>query len=469
MSAVYGILWLLIATRVVTMYPLYSFALTIGLLLLLPRFLFQALRYGKYIPGVRERLGNVPSQLQHRSLIWLHSVSVGETQAARPLVKALREKFPHYKLVVSTTTLTGQKVAQDIYKEDAAAIIYFPFDWGWTIRRALQRVNPRAVLIMETEVWPNFLKECHTMAIPVAIVNGRLSERSFRRYRVIKRFIRRVLSNLELALMQTEADAQRILELGLAPEKVIVSGNLKFDAGTMLVSSKLTNELAARFSLDQKGPNVLAASTHAPEEQIILEAFKQIRAQVSEARLILAPRHPERFELVAALLKTTGLSWVRRSAAPSESDKTATIILLDSIGELSAMYPLTGLVFVGGSISTTGGHNVLEPAAFGCCIITGHHTYNFAEIVRTFVREGALFQLSDQSYSQVTNELERSLLRFLTNPDERDAKGKLAKAMLAKNTGATERTVRLLSAMLERQLPSNPSVRQVPIESAPLA
>ncbi|HKR02859.1 MAG TPA: glycosyltransferase N-terminal domain-containing protein, partial [Pyrinomonadaceae bacterium] len=259
------------------MYFLYSLLLTLGVVALLPRFALDAFRHGKYVAGLGQRLGRLPKiETGGRPVIWLHCVSVGETQAARPLARAILDKFPAHSLVVSTTTLTGQRVARDVFGKDAAAIIYFPFDWAWTVRRSLRTVNPSVVLIMETELWPNFLRECRRARVPAAIVNGRLSERSFGRYRLVKGFTRRIVNDLSLALMQTEADAGRIRALGLTPGRVHVSGNVKFDLGEDAGQQTLTAELRERFNFDGARPLLVAASTHAPEERILLEAFKRL-------------------------------------------------------------------------------------------------------------------------------------------------------------------------------------------------
>jgi 3-deoxy-D-manno-octulosonic-acid transferase len=451
------------------MYLIYSVLLTLGLLVLLPRFLIDAVRHGKYVTGIRQRLGRLPTlNVSQLFPVWLHCVSVGEAHAARPLVKAIREKFPNQPLVISTTTLTGQNLAQEIFKDQAAAVFYFPFDWRWTTRRALRRIQPAAVLLMETEIWPNFLKECELREIPVAIVNGRLSENSFRCYRIIKAFIGRVLSILELGLMQTEADARRIRTLGMDPNKVFVSGNLKFDAGVMPIPGNVSNLLKSRFSLSSETSLILAASTHAPEEQIILKAFQQVRHEVTSLRLMLAPRHPERFEEAASLLRDSGLPWARRSIEPNDSDKTSAVILLDTIGELPSVYALASIVFVGGSIARNGGHNILEPAAFGSCIITGFHTYNFAEIVKTFVEAGAVIQLQELSEAQAVAELKRLLSELLADGKRREQMGQLAKSLMEKNIGATERTLQMLCPMLDRRRPGA-TVTQISVESAPLA
>ena len=262
------------------MYFIYSLLLGLGFLILLPRFLLDAFRHGKYVAGFRERLGSLsPIPRDGRPLVWIHCVSVGETQAARPLVQGIKERFPESLIAISTITLTGQNLARKIFKHDAARVFYFPFDWRWVVRRTLKAINPDTVLVMETELWPGFLRECKNQQIPVALVNGRLSAQSFRRYRLIRRFMTRVLSSLNLAIMQTEADAERLRALGMDADKTFVFGSMKFDAGTMPAADSLTTEFRQRFGLAGDSSLILAASTHAPEERIILEALKQTRSK----------------------------------------------------------------------------------------------------------------------------------------------------------------------------------------------
>jgi 3-deoxy-D-manno-octulosonic-acid transferase len=434
------------------MYLFYSLLLTLGVVALLPRFLLDAFQHGKYVQGWRERMGRLPPiNTAGRQVIWLHCVSVGEAQAARPLARAILDKFPSHALVVSTTTLTGQRIARAVFQDDAAAIIYFPFDWAWAVRRSLRTVNPAIVLIMETELWPNFLRECRKRSVPAAIVNGRLSERSFRHYRMIRRFIKRIVNDLELALMQTEQDAERMRALGLAPARVFVSGNVKFDASSEEASAQaLTHQLRARFSFAAERPLIVAASTHSPEERIILEAFKHLRSRrdAARVRLLIAPRHPERFTEVASLLESSGFLWARRSAAPGERDAQCDVLLLDSIGELRAVYPLAEIVFVGGSLAPTGGHNILEPAAAGACTITGAHTFNFTAIVQSFLEAGALVQLRALAEQDAPMELANALGELLSHPERRRAISERALAVLEQNRGATERTINLLAPLL---------------------
>ncbi len=446
---------------VLPMYFIYSLLLGLGFLILLPRFILDGFRHGKYVAGFRERLGLIsPITNDGRPVIWIHCVSVGETQAARPLVRGIREQFPDYLIAISTTTLTGQNLAGEIFKGEAARVFYFPFDWRWVVRRTLKTINPKAVLIMETELWPGFLRECKEQDIPVAIVNGRLSEQSFRRYRLTRSFMTRVLSSLSLAIMQTEADAERLRSLGMDAGKTLVSGNLKFDAGTLPrsnSSASLTMEFRERFSLTGHSGLILAASTHTPEEVIILNSLRQVISRIeseteAKPRLIIAPRHPERFAEVADLLKASGLRWARRTWPRDPSDRKAEVVLLDSIGELNSIYPLASIVFVGGSIAKTGGHNILEPAASGASVITGPHTYNFQSIVETFVRAGAIIQLKPASDSAAIVELANVISELLADPARRRELGGLAQRLVSENRGATELTIKSLSSIL-----SNPA------------
>jgi 3-deoxy-D-manno-octulosonic-acid transferase len=435
------------------MYFIYSLLLGLGFLVLLPRFVLDALRHGKYVAGFRERFGSLsPIRKDGRTVVWIHCVSVGETQAARPLVQGIRARFPGSLIAVSTITLTGQHLAREIFKHDAVRVFYFPFDWRWVVRRTLKAINPDTVLVLETELWPGFLRECKRQQIPVAIVNGRLSDQSFRRYRVIKRFMTRVLSSLSLAIMQTEGDAERLRALGMDADNILVAGNMKFDAGTLPTTDALTTEFRERFKLAEDAPLILAASTHDPEEVIILNGLRQVISRSElKPRLMIAPRHPERFTEIVDLLKASGFRWARRTAGPDASDGQAEVILLDSIGELHSVYSLASIVFVGGSIARTGGHNILEPAAVGVAVIVGSHTYNFQSIVETFVNAGAIVQLQPMSDSAAIVELANVISELLADPTSRRELGRRARNLVNENRGATERTLESLSPMLSNQ------------------
>jgi 3-deoxy-D-manno-octulosonic-acid transferase len=443
------------------MYLLYSLLLTVGFLLMLPWFAIDAFRTRKYITGLSQRLGNLPViALDERPLIWLHCVSVGETEAARPLVRALLERFPSYRLVISTTTVTGQRIARDAFGRDAAAVFYFPIDWAWTVRRVLRRLQPTAVLIMETELWPRLLRECRRRLIPVALINGRISLTSFGRYGLIRPFMRGMLDCISIALMQSEQDASRIRDLGMPYDRVLMPGNLKFDSAESSHDENATAALRQRFGFGQNARLIVAASTHAPEEQVVIDAFKQVQDSMLtfRARLLIAPRHPERFDDVVSILQASGLTWSRRSDAPQAEDKTCDVVLLDTIGELRAVYPLAAIAFVGGSIAPHGGHNVLEPGARGVCVITGAHTHNFAAVTKALLAENAIVQLPKVSASDAPAELARALNRLLSDDSLRRDIGQRALVVCNRNRGATERTLQVLASLLETPRTADDSI-----------
>ena len=443
------------------MYTLYSLLLTVGFIILLPKFALDALRSGKYVTGLSQRLGNVSLSKSGNPVIWLHCVSVGEAQAAQSLVRALAQNFPRHDLVISTTTVTGQQVARSLFGERAAAIFYFPIDWAWTVRRVMRIIQPAAVFVMETEIWPRLFRECRKQGIPVALLNGRLSEQSLRRYKLVRSFIGRVLNDLTVAAVQTDDDADRFGALGLAKERIKVFGNLKFDSASISTDKVLEKEIRGRFAFDKTRPLIVAASTHAPEERMVLEAFKQTRDSHPAARLLLAPRHPERFDEVGALLDESGLKVSRRSTPQSGGDARCDIILLDTIGELRAVYPLAQIVFMGGSLIPHGGQNVIEPASHGICTVTGPHTRNFAAVTKAMVEEGALIQLPPTSDS--ANELALVLTRLLSDDKRRCEIGERAKAVCHRNQGATKRSVELISQILASPAKGDPEVHLSPL------
>jgi 3-deoxy-D-manno-octulosonic-acid transferase len=435
------------------MFFLYSLLFTIAFLLMTPLFL---IRQGKYGAGFWQRFGRYPEFKQdERPVIWLHCVSVGETNAARPLVDEIKQQMPGYRLIVSTTTKTGQKLAKDIFKDKAEMVFYFPFDWRFTVRRALRTFKPKLVLLMETELWFNFLREGYKSGAQIVIVNGRISEKSFRRYSLIGSFMKRVLVYVEAALMQDNASAKHLMKLGARGSKVKVTGNLKFDHNLGDAEMALTNEFRNRFHIRSDAPLVIAASTHAPEEKWLLEAFRDIWKTSSHGglpRLMIAPRHPERFAEVAALLKESGFDWVLRSEEPSGRDATAEVILLDSIGELRAAYPLAELVFVGGSLIPRGGQSILEPAVWGKAIVTGHNTKNFQAVVDEFLSREALVQLPELSEKQVVAELAKTLGDLLRDSGRRELLGESARKVMERNRGATAKTIEQIKFAL-----ANPS------------
>jgi 3-deoxy-D-manno-octulosonic-acid transferase len=464
------------------MYLLYSFILSLLFALLLPYFLYQALRHGKYADSFRERLGRLPDELRNdgRSTVWIHAVSVGEFLAARPLIDHLREEFAGWRIIVSTTTLTGQRLAREHQPGRFDGVCYFPFDWRFSVRRALDYLAPSLVIILETELWPNFLRECRRRQIVTVITNGRISPRSFARYRRVSGLIKRTLESLSLLVMQTEADAERARALGA--RAVRVCGNLKYDVpmndGAMNddamsddawqpAISPIAGEIDRQFALSTSTQLIVAGSTAPGEEQILIAALAEIRRQpgLDAARLLIAPRHPERFNEVANLIASSGFRYVRRSAmrapaatarpgsgsaeapAPAIAEaQSADIILLDTIGELAAVYRFASIVFVGGSLTPRGGHNIIEPAAFARAIIVGPHTENFRQIVADFAEANAVVQVPATG-EDITDAFTCALIGLLADTEGAQAMGVRAQQILLMNRGATRCTV---AAICER-------------------
>ena len=418
----------------------YSLLLTIAMLVMSPLLLF---RRQKYASGVSERLGNYPAFKQdERKVIWLHCVSVGETNAARPLVDELINQFPLHRIVISTTTSTGQELAKKIFQDKADAVFYFPFDWKFSVRRALRNYRPSLLLLMETEIWPRLIFEAKRSGSKVAMVNGRLSQRSLERYSKFRAFVHSILNNIDLALMQSENDAERIRSLGIEAERSKVTGNMKFDLSIGSGENAITDELRERFGFDGSKPLIIAASTHEPEEKWVLDAFQKIDRP---CRLLLAPRHPERSDQVATLISDRGLSMARRSKLPSDFDKSADVILLDSIGELRAVYPFGDIVFVGGSLIPHGGQSILEPAVFGKAIITGPFMHNFADAVKIFLASRALIQISDASPE---THLFDAFVDLFKNSELRQELGRNAHEVMIANRGAAAVTVMELQDLI---------------------
>lgn len=436
---------------------IYSFLLAIAFIALLPYFVYQAIFNRKYLSNFRQRLGLAPDTLNDgsgsglRPAIWIHAVSVGETLAAKPLIAGLRARFPQYSLIISTTTATGQSVARSRVTE-ADGVCYFPFDWKFSVRRALNVINPRVVILMESELWLNFLSECEERRIPVIVANGRISDRSFARSQKFGFFARRLYGLVTRFAMQSPVDAERAIALGAPAERVTVSGNLKFEIGDANESPKIIE--TAKF-LDEifalsSAPLIIAGSTTEGEEEIVLAAFEELRKEnaFEQVRMLIAPRHPERFDLVARLLVSSRLSCARRSEASRES-KTADVILLDTVGELAALYRFASVVFIGGSLVPKGGHNILEPALYAKPIIVGPHMENFREITKEFLRRDALVQLRGADVKVSAAELQRAFANLLSDKKYAETLGSNARRRIDENRGATARTVEIVSEHLQ--------------------
>jgi 3-deoxy-D-manno-octulosonic-acid transferase len=420
------------------MYALYTLVTASLVVLASPYFLWRGLVTGKYVGTFRERLGLAPGAptAGAEGGIWVHAVSVGEVLAARPLVERLKERFPSRPVFVSTTTMTGNAVARRSLTQ-ADGLFYAPFDWPRPVRRALARVRPKLLVLVETEIWPNLIHEARRSGARIAIVNGRISPRSFRRYLWLGRMLARVLAEVDLFLMQSDAHADRIRGMGAPPDRVHTSGNLKYDA---LGRAGASAELRALVA-PTEAPLFVAGSTMAGEEAAVLGAFAALREHFPAARLILAPRHPERFDAVFDLVTARGLRCARRSGLVHPW-QDAEVLLLDTLGELASVYSLASVVFVGGSLVPTGGHNVLEAAVYGKAVIVGPHMHNFQEIADLFRAEEALVSVaSPEALANAVVDLTRDDAR-------RERIGRAGRALVERHRGAVDRTVDALSALL---------------------
>jgi|SRR5579862_909396 len=422
------------------MYWLYSALLGLALLLTLPYWLMQMSRHGKYRVGLHERMGKVPPKLlsdPERPKIWVHAVSVGEVRAVSEFISQLQSFFPQYRIVVSTTTGTGQKLAQKIF--GAENVFYFPLDFGFAVRPYLRALHPELVILAETEFWPNFLRLSRATGARIAVVNARISDRSWPRYVRVRFLYRRVLRNIDLFMAQTEEDAKRLREIGAPPDRVSVSGNLKFDVPTP-PAPPIVDSLRLSLQKSGTGPVIVCGSTVDEEEPILLRAFENVLASYPRTVMILAPRHPERFPAVAALLEKLGIRFWRRSLW-SGDPIAGGVLLIDSIGELATLYSLADIAFVGGSLVQRGGHNIIEPAQHGAAILVGPHTENFRDIIRVFQSRNAV---------RVVNPVELPLvfMELISNPSERAALGRRAAETLESQTGASKRTAEAVQKLL---------------------
>ncbi len=421
------------------MYWVYSLGLGAFFIGGLPLFAAQAVLKGKYRRGLSERLGRVPAWSGWVPPIWLHAVSVGEVMAATPLAKELRTRHPDLPLLVSTVTDTGRAVAEQ--RLAARQYVFFPLDFGWAVRSALAKLSPRAVLLTETEIWPNFVRACASRGIPVVVINGRISPRSFPRYRVVRRWFGRVLSDVRLFCMQTAQDAERLLMLGAPAEKVRVVGNLKYDLASLHEAPDVA-AVRARLGLPSGRRLLVAGSTHRGEEETLLEAFRALAGTRQDLCLLLAPRHPERLEEVERLVRKAGLPFVRRSQLPATPMDGAAVILLDTMGELAQLYSAAAAVFIGGSLIPHGGQNILEPAAVGRPVVHGPHMGNFAEMRDLFREAGAAIQVEGGA------SLAEHLAALLDDPALADRMGKAGREIVETHRGATRRTADLVDELL---------------------
>jgi len=428
------------------MYFVYSVLTLVVFVVVSPYFVYQAVRYKKYIGSLRERMGFLPISfnIDGDESIWIHAVSVGEALTARALAADLKARYPRLRLFVSTTTIAGQQVARRSFS-NVDGVFYFPFDFTLTSTRTLNLVRPRLFIMMETEIWPNLLRLCRRREVKTVVINGRISSRSYPRYRLIRSFFARVLADVDRFCMQSDESARRLVDLGADPGRVTVTGSLKFDSlelPSAASHAKPRERVLRFFRLPPNRTVVVGGSTMKGEETAVLRAFSRVKTMMPNALCVLAPRAPERFGEVERLARDAGFVTTRRSELPIDAEPRADVVVLDSIGELAQLYQVATAVFVGGSLVDHGGHNILEPAIFGKPIVFGPHMQNFKEIADAFVANGAALQVGSD------RELEDVLLTLVNDPVRRARLGAAARALVEANRGAKLKTLDVIAELL---------------------
>jgi 3-deoxy-D-manno-octulosonic-acid transferase len=443
------------------MYFLYSMALAITLLVTAPWWLLAMVRHGRYRAGLLERLGRVPARLimpgpkvergaiaSREGCIWVHAVSVGEVLAISGLLADLRLRFPQQRIVLSTSTASSQKLARERFGEEN--VFYFPVDFAFAIRPYLRWLRPSLIVLAETEFWPNFLRLARAAGASIAVVNARISDRSFPRYHRLRVITRRVLRNVDLFLAQSEEDARRLIEIGATADRVRVTGNLKFDVAPP-TQAPFAAELKRQLDAANAFPVLVCGSTVEPEEMALLGTFQIILKSHPNAVMVLAPRRPERFDEVAQLAGSYAVRCSRRSQLPDSTLLRGGVLLLDSIGELASVYSVATLALVGGSLAPCGGHNILEPAYFGVPILVGPHTRNFRDIISIFCACDAVRVVRAFREGDTKGDLTKTILDLIQDTAAREALGRNALETLQSQAGATARTVDTLQRLLKEK------------------
>ncbi len=423
------------------------------LALLSPVILWRSFRHGRYRQGWKAKLfGNLPVFAVDEKVVWFHAVSVGEVlQLQKVVTNFQRHAPPKTRILITTSTDTGFELATSRFPD--CSVSWFPLDFSWAVSNAIRRVNPHMVVLVELELWPNFLRECANSEVSTTLINARMSDRSYRGYSRIRRLVAPLLHQFSVIAAQNEEYADRLIGLGARPDVVTVTGSVKFDGVCSDREGKATLQLAELFGLQQEDTVFIAGSTQHPEEQLALKAWKSLRKDHADLRLILVPRHRERFDDVAAMVSASGCKLSRRSTITTENMPTAdSVILLDTIGELTACWGLADVAFVGGSFGPRGGQNMLEPAAYGAAIMVGPNTSNFKEIVHQLLQAKGIIQLQSEP------ELQTKLYDLVDSPLKRSQLGQAAKATVLSQQGAVDRTVKLLEAVLNPENSGNNAV-----------
>ncbi|MFZ0883767.1 MAG: 3-deoxy-D-manno-octulosonic acid transferase [Candidatus Acidiferrales bacterium] len=451
--------------RTYRMYFFYRILTAAGMFILAPYFALRGWRAGEPARALRERLGSLPPEIAARAAtaagakdssagpIWIHAVSVGEVLAAKPLIEGIRRRFPGRAIFVSTTTETGQRLARERL-QSADGIFYFPLDWVVPVRRALRTIRPTLVIIMETEIWPNFLREANRAGVAVVFANARISEKSFARFQrwefLVGAFFARTMRDAHLFLAQTPEDSARLLAMGADEDRIEVTGNLKYDAEPPAIG-RFGTWLDEQIRRQERWPVLVAGSVVAGEEDAVLAAYDLVQRQWRHTLLILAPRKPAQFDAAAEIVAAGGWKVVRRSHLDSAAtlDDDTDVLLLDSIGELAGLYSLADATFVGGSLAPAGGHNILEPAWFARPPVFGASMENFSEMADQFLDAHAGVQVSSgQGLGKVW-------IQLIQDDKMRDRMGKSARAISERNRGATERSLDRIAGILNESAKGN--------------
>ena len=416
-----------------------------GAALASPYLLYKAATSEKYRTGYRERLGGVAPREGDAPCTWVHAVSVGEMSLARPLVQALEERVPDWDILFSTATHTARATAAKLYP--GRRVIYYPLDFSWAVRKAMARVRPSLILLVELELWPNFLAEAERRGVPVAIVNGRVSDRSFPRYRAIRPLVARWLKRVAVICVQNDTYAERLRELGAPPDRVVVTGNLKFDSCPATAPGGRDAELAASFGIGPDEPVIVGGCTWPGEDEALLDIYQKLRRETPALRLILAPRQADRFGPVEQLVRRAGLPCVRRTALQAgQRGEPGAVVVLDTLGELARVYGLATLVFVGGSLIPHGGQSTLEPSGAAKPVLFGPHTENFRDVNDELLAHDAARRVASVA------ELEAALRELLANPAAAADLGRRARQVVDRNRGAARRTLEALEPFLHAQV-----------------
>jgi 3-deoxy-D-manno-octulosonic-acid transferase len=424
-----------------------------------PMVLYRVIRHGRYRTGWGQRFGKISRKSPQKKCIWLHAVSVGEVNAAKTLIKELENRFPDFEIIISTTTDTGFAQANALFGHDFQ-VFYFPLDLSWVMHRAFNNIRPAVCLLMELEVWPNFVQIAKQLNVPVIVINGRISDKSFSRYKKIKPIAKTIFRKVGLVLAQTNEYARRFKELGCPDEKVVVTGSLKYDTAQITDKVEGADELAAQLFGKSEIRNLkseiflwVAGATGPGEEEIILDVFKELIKQFGNLRLVIVPRKPERFDEVAQLIKETGFLLIRYSQikklAPETTEKSSIVnrqssivILGDTMGDLRKFYSLATIIFVGRSLVPMGGSDMMEAAALGKCTIFGPYTFNFQQTVDALLADNGAIMVKDEE------DLLRTMQKCLLEPAYADKIARNGQQVIRKNQGATTKTIDQIAAFL---------------------